>query len=357
MASNTGSDAGSDTGSDTEQIDLAFAGAGWIAAVHGYAIDHVPGLGISKVASRDPVRAAEAAKRVGAEACTYDELPASAQGVVICTPPAQHAEHTLTAIHGGAAALVEKPLCPTLAEADELVAAAEAGATIAYAENLVHAPAVRLAIGHAAEIGPLDVLEVRALQDRPTWGDFLTEGWGGGVLFDLGAHPVAIALLLAAPAQPVEVRAVLEGADDHPVDEHAEVLVRFDTDLVARITTSWRGGASPVWDAQASSPHGVVRLELLPEVHLERNGTEVVLPGIPEDVPRPLEELGYLPQIEAFALDVRDGRVPELGAAFGRSILDLTCAAYASAGRGGEWVELPFAGSRHQTPLELWRTG
>src|SRR3546814_7830930 len=38
-------------------------------------------------------------------------------------------------------------------------------------------------------------LEVRALQPRPTWGDFMTESWAGGVLFDLGAHPVAIALL------------------------------------------------------------------------------------------------------------------------------------------------------------------
>ncbi|MGK2948004.1 MAG: Gfo/Idh/MocA family protein [Acidimicrobiales bacterium] len=341
---------------DHDEVRLAFAGAGWIAAVHGYAIDHVPGLTISKVASRDPARAAEAAERVGADACTYDELPAGAQGVVVCTPPAQHAEHALSAVRGGAGALVEKPLCTTLADADALVAAAEAGGQIAYAENLVHAPAVRLAIAHAAEIGPLDLLEVRALQSRPTWGDFLTESWGGGVLFDLGAHPLAIALLLAAPARPIEVRAVLEGADDHPVDEHAEMLVRFDTHLVARITTSWRSD-QPQWDAQASSPEGVVRLELIPALRLERNGTEVTLPGIPEGVPRQLEEMGYLPQVESFALDLRDGRSPELGAAFGRTILDLTCAAYASAGNGGDWVPLPFAGPRGRTPLELWRGG
>jgi myo-inositol 2-dehydrogenase / D-chiro-inositol 1-dehydrogenase len=342
--------------SDAEQIDLAFAGAGWIAAVHGYAIAHVPGLTISRVASRSTARATEAATRVGAEACSYDDLPAGARGVVVCTPPAQHAEHALAAVRGGAGALVEKPLCTTLADADAMVDAAAAGAQIAYAENLVHAPAVRLAVAQAAEIGPLDFLEVRALQSRPTWGDFLTDSWGGGVLFDLGAHPVAVALLLAAPARPTEVRAVLEGAADHPVDEHAEVLVRFDTGLVATITISWRSD-EPQWDAQASSPEGVVRLELIPELRLERNGAEVALPGIPEGVPRQLEELGYLPQVEDFALDLRDGRPPALGAAFGRSILDLTCAAYASAGAGGDWVELPFTGSRDRTPLELWRAG
>lgn len=337
-------------------VSLAFAGAGWIAAVHGYAVEHVPGLSITKVASRDPARAAEAAARVGAEPCTYAELPAGADGVVICTPPAQHAAQVLHALDHGAGVLVEKPLCTTLAEADQLVAAAESGGQIAYAENLVHAPAVRLALEHTAQIGPLDLLEVRALQSRPTWGSFLTEAWGGGVLFDLGAHPLAIALLMAAPARPVEVRAVLEGATDHPVDEHADVLIRFDSDLHARIITSWRSEVDPTWDAQASSPDGVVRIELIPHVRLERNGTEVRLPGVPEGVPSQLEELGYLPQVESFALDLRDGRAPELGAAFGRSVLDVTCAAYASAGQDGAWVGLPFTGPRDRTPLQLWRS-
>jgi predicted dehydrogenase len=305
--------------------------------------------------------------------------------VIVCTPPAQHAAHTLTAVAAGAGALVEKPLCTTLEDADRLVAAAEAGARIAYAENLIHAPAVQLALAHAAQLGGVDLVEVRAIQPRPTWGDFLTEAWGGGVLFDLGAHPLAIALLLAAPARPVEVQAVLSGADDHPVDEHAEVMIRFDTGAYARVVASWRGDGAPIWDAQASAPDGVVRLELLPMVLLERNGAEVRLPDIPDGVPAPLEELGYRNQLESFVLDLADGRVPQQpgradrralrqhgavpsvprydgdllgrspGAAFGRSILDLTCAAYASAGAGGDWVELPFTGPRNSAPLHLWR--
>jgi myo-inositol 2-dehydrogenase/D-chiro-inositol 1-dehydrogenase len=337
------------------RVDLAVAGAGWIAAVHGYTANHVPGLRITKVASRDPVRAAKAAALVGAEPCTYDELPAGADGVVVCTPPAVHASQVLTAVERGAGVLVEKPLCTTLADADRLVAAELAGAQIAYAENLVHAPIVRLALAHVAQFHGIDLIEVRALQSRPTWGDFLTEGWGGGVLFDLGVHPLAIALLLAAPAVPVEVLARLHGADDHPVDELAEVQIHFDTGLLARVTASWRGSHSPIWDAQVSAPDGVVRMELLPELLLERNGTQVLLPGIPEGVPRQLEELGYLPQLESFALDLQRGRAPELGATFGRSVLDITCAAYASAGQHSEWVALPFSGPRDRTPLQLWR--
>ena len=175
------------------------------------------------------------------------------------------------------------------------------------------------------------------------------------MLFDLGVHPLAVALLLAAPAVPVEVRATLEGADDHPVDEHAEVVIHFDTGLMARVTSSWRGGDAAIWDAQVSAPEGVVRMELLPALLLERNGAEVKLPGIPEGVPPQLEELGYLTQIESFALDLQQGRTPGLGAAFGRSILDLVCAAYSSAGHDGEWVALPFDGPRDRTPLQLWR--
>ena len=336
---------------------LAFAGAGWIAAVHGYAIAQVPGLSVVAVASRDPKRSAATAQLLRARPCTYDDLPAGADGVVVCTPPARHAHDALRAVRAGAGVLVEKPLCATLAEADELVAAADDGAVVAYAENLVHAPAVRLAVDHATQIQPIDVLEVRAIQPRPTWGDFLSEGWGGGVLFDLGVHPLAVALLLASPAAPVEVRASLEGADDHPVDEHAEVLVAFDSGLVARVITSWRGSDEPVWDAQASSPHGVVRLELLPGVLLERDGVEVPLPPVPEGVVPQLDELGYRAQITAFAADLAAGTPPVVGATFGRRVLDVVCGAYQSAGRGGAWVDLPYDGPRDRTPLQLWRGG
>ena len=340
-----------------ERVTLGFAGAGWMAGVHAAAAAQIPGLRIDRVASRRPERAEATARRCGGRAVPYAEVAQDVDGVVVSSPPGQHAEHALAAVGAGAGVLVEKPLCTTLADADALVAAADRGAVVSYAENLLHAPAVRGALDHRAQLGPLQALEVRALQPRPTWGDFLTLGWGGGVLFDLGAHPLAVALALARPARPVEVRARLEGADDHPVDEHAEVDIAFDTGLTARVTASWRHPDTPVWDAQAASADGVVRLELLPEVQVERNGAVVALPPAPEGVLPQLEELGYLPQLEAFALDLLQRRTPLVDVRFGRDVLDLTCAAYWSAHRGAAWVELPFAGPRDRTPISLWRDG
>ncbi|MGV3760044.1 MAG: Gfo/Idh/MocA family protein [Actinomycetota bacterium] len=314
-----------------DRVTLGLAGAGWMAGVHAAAASHVPGLRITRVASRRPERAQATAQRCGATAVPYAELAEGVDGVVVSSPPAQHAEQALAAARSGAGVLVEKPLCATLDDADRLVAAADAGAVVAYAENLLHAPAVVLALRQRQELGPLQALEVRALQPRPGWGDFLTLGWGGGALFDLGAHPLAVALALAAPARPVEVRARLEGAVDHPVDEHAEVDIAFDSGLIGHVVASWRHPDGALWDAQAASADGVVRLELLPDVQVERNGAVVALPPLPEGVPPQLEELGYLPQIESFALDLLRGRRPQVDVRLGRDVLDLTCAAYWSA--------------------------
>jgi len=338
-------------------VSLGLAGAGWMASVHAAAASHIPGLRVARVASRTSERATATARLCEAEAVAYATVADGVDGVIVSSPPAQHAEQALAAAAAGAGVLVEKPLCTTLADADALVEAADQGATIAYAENLLHAPAVRTALEHRRPLGPLRALEVRALQPRPSWGDFLSEAWGGGVLFDLGAHPVAVALALAEPARPVEVRAWLEGAADHPVDEHARVEVAFDTGLVAHVTASWRHPDAALWDAQAATDDAVVRIELLPEVRVERNGVVVPLPATPAGVVPQLEELGYLPQLEDFALDLARHRTPRFGASLGRDVLDLTCAAYWSAHRGSAWVELPFAGPRDRPPISLWHHG
>lgn len=331
-------------------ISVAFAGAGRISVVHALAAQATR-TPIRAVASRTSERAATRAGEFNATAVTYDQLPAGADIVVVATPPARHAADARHALDAGATVLLEKPMCTTLAEADELVAAA--GDRLVYAENLAFAPVIERAVSLAGTIGRIEHLEVRSMQGRPDWGDFLTEGWGGGVLFDLGVHPLAVALLVVAPATVIEVSASLDGADDIDVDEHAEVTMRFDNGLTARVVASWRA-STPVWDVQAASATGVVRAELVPAITLEHDGEPVLLPSPREGVVPELDAFGYVRQLET-AVAVAQGHATPMNADFGRRVLDIVCAAYASAGEGGAPVAVPFTGPRDLTPLELWR--
>jgi len=337
---------------------LAFAGAGHISAVHGLAAQATANVTITKVASRTPARAAERAEQMGAQAATYADLPGGADVVLVCTPPAEHVADVIQALQGDAAVIVEKPMTTTLDDADRLVEAAAArGGAVGYAENLAFAPVVVKARAMIGQLGPIHHLDVRVLQERPNWGDFLTDVWGGGVLFDLGPHPIAVAMLLAAPARPVHVVGHLAGATDIAADEHAEITIKFDSGLAARVVVSWREPSrdARVWDLQAASASGVLRMELVPDPGLEIDGEPVALPAPRSDLPSPrLEQMGYTGQLETFIADFAAGREPEMSAAFGRDVLEVICAGYSSAGNGGRPIALPFTGHRHRTPQQLW---
>lgn len=336
---------------------VALYGAGWIAQAHASATRH-NGYELVAVASRSTARTEQQAAALSARAATYAELPADADVVVVATPPQCHADDAIRMLHAGAAVLLEKPLCTTLADADRLVAAAQAhGDRLLYAENLAYSPIVLMLLSRVPSLGPLNHLEVRAQQGLPTWGAFTTDEWGGGALFDLGAHPLSIAMLLANAAgagRPTSVSAHLRGGAGHNSDEHAEVELTYSSGLVAKVVSSWQAGPDAQWDAQVASATGVLRAELVPTPSLEHNGDPVALRA-PTTTPPEVEQFGYLAQMRALVDDCAAQRVPAMSASFGRSVLDVTCAAYWSAGSNGAPTALPFSGPRDLTPLQLWR--
>ncbi len=332
-------------------LSLALAGAGTISVIHGLAAA-AAGLPVVAVASSSAERAAERAGQLGARVSPFAELPAGAGAVVVSTPPAERVGHALHALRAGAAVLVEKPMAATLAAADALVEAADAGGVVVYGENLAFSPLVSRAVAMAAELGPLRYIEVRTLSPAPDRGELPGPSWGGGTLLDLGVHAVGAVLLLAGDDEPVEALARLSSPPGQAVDDEAEVRIRFASGLEARIESSWRH-PDALWDLQASSATGVVRADLLPVPALERDGQPVALPADEPGVEPHLWRLGYVEQLRA--LDrARAGGPATVGARFGRRALELVCAAYASAGSGAA-VPLPFSGPRDRTPLELWR--
>ena len=329
-------------------MKLAFAGAGTISVVHAMAAAAVEAE-IVAVASRTSERATERAGQVGAAVVAFEDLPAGADAVVVCTPPDRHTADTLQALRAGAVVLVEKPLATTLAEADAIV---DAGGQVVYAENLAFSPLFVHTHQLVSGIGALNFIEIRQLSPRPSWGEFLDPARGGGVLFDLGSHAVALALLLAGADAPVAVEAKLSHSADIEVDDAAEVFITFASGMRARIETNWTNPHA-VWDIQVSSDSGVVRTELMPQPGIEHNGEPVALPALTSAADPHLEHYGYIDQMLTLR-DVVGGAPSPIDARFGRRVLDVLSAAYTAASKPGSTVSLPFAGPRNRTPHQLW---
>lgn len=330
---------------------MALAGAGAMGAVHALAAD-AAGLEVVAVASAGGESARHLAGQLEARRTSPVDLPAGADLVVVATPPDSHAALALQCVRAGAGVLVEKPLAATLAEADLLVTVATEGpGRLVVAENLLHAPAWRAVRHHGTGLGTLTHVSARTLQPPPNWGHFTRPLTVGGVLFDLGPHPVALVLELVGTA-PVAVAAELRSSRVDGADDEAEVRLRFADGTVVSVEVSWTA-PEPVWDLQVAGTTGVVRLELFPDTTVERDGEPVALPAprYARAADPSLETFGYVDQLVDLATAGGAGQ----SAAAAATVLEVITAAYSSAGRGGSEVALPFAGDRTLTPMQHWR--
>lgn len=339
--------------------EVVLWGAGMVAGVHAAACQSLDWR-VSAVASRSAERAERLASSTGATAVSFDDVLASPHGniAIVATPPAAHADATVALLDAGYHVVVEAPIACTLSDADRIVEAeTRAGRPVLYSEHLVAAPVVDGLLARIGGVGALTHLSARATQAPPVWrpGDGVDANWGGGALFDLGVHPVGMALRTAAEAgagSPISLTAVITDAATR--SERGTIKLRFESGLVATISARWQPDAAPDWDLQASSTSAVLRADLYPSPTLEHNGDPVAI-GAPvrADPPTLVDGYGYAPQLKRFWTNIRTGRPVPATSRLGRQVLDVICAAHWSAGRNALDVPLPFSGPRDRTPAEL----
>jgi len=176
----------------------------------------------------------------------YNDLLASGDvdAVDICLPHHLHKAAIVAAAGAGKNVMCEKPLCLTLAEADEIRQAVESsGVTFMSAHNQVFLPTVAAAkellgdglLGQIYKVYSSDcfVHPQTKLSDEEkktvgrTWRSS-KETMGGGELIDTGYHPT-YRLLYLAGSEPVEVVAQTARFRLHHWEEEdtAEVMLRF----------------------------------------------------------------------------------------------------------------------------------
>ncbi len=233
------------------KLKLAVVGAGRLGGFHAQKI--AASEQAELVAVVDPIPAAR--NRVAAQCETvaradYGSLLSEIDAAVIAVPTRLHHALALDFLDRGIHLLVEKPLCATLAEADELVEAARRSKVVLQVGHVEQFnPALTAAIPHTRD--PKYIEAVRA-------SGFTFRSTDIGVVLDLMIHDVELVLsMVRSPLRKVEALglSVLGGHEDV-----ANARLHFECGCVATLSAS-RVSCEPARRMQVWSPRAFAAID------------------------------------------------------------------------------------------------
>jgi predicted dehydrogenase len=322
------------------KVRVALVGSGGISAAHAKGFikhaDKIQCVALCDVSADNLKKRGEqlagiggaAPKQFGDWKVMLKEMGEQIDAVDICLPHHLHAPAILDSAAAGKDILCEKPMCMSLAEADQIAdAVRKSGVTYMSAHNQLFMPVVQEAkrLIDGGEIGRVYWLRSQdCFRAGGEGGSPFKNSWranlktqGGGELIDTGYHPSYRLLYLAgAPAVSIHgqmgrfVQAI-EGEDT------ASVQVRFANGAIGEILTSWA----------FALPHGTHQIHVIGEkgqlfgsentlYHLSKGAKEATKVEF-----APVET--FTAEIEHFADCLRQAKRPIHGVEEGRAVLEL----------------------------------
>jgi predicted dehydrogenase len=180
-------------------LNIGLIGFGRIAElVHLRTLMSLPGVVVGGVSEHDPKRMQQVWQRAphaGTFANYHDMLRDSeVEAVVICLPPAQHADAAIAAFQSGKHVYIEKPIAPSLEEAQAVHTAWRASGKVGMmgfnfrCHPLYQQLRALIRAGtYGAVMGASSLFTTQARQ-IPIWKE--KRATGGGILLDLASHHV-----------------------------------------------------------------------------------------------------------------------------------------------------------------------
>lgn len=313
-------------------VRVGLIGCGAIARREHLPALQAAGAELTAFASRTRESAQAAADQAGGGVLVDDwhDLLArdDVDAVVVCTPNVLHAPQALAAMAARKHVLLEKPFTITVAQADEvLAAAADAGVVVMTAHNGRFAAPV-VAAAQAVRSGAVGAVQsVRGVLCHPGPQDWSSaaswfldpEQSGGGALLDLGVH-VVDALRYVLDDEVVQVSASLSG-ELNGVERDAVMLLDTRAGVVGSVHAGWRSGSGSEFSLTVAGEAGTL-------VTSEAGVTLTGRDGIPVGLQLPTDS-GTVQA--AFLRAVRVGRAEHPSGYDGRAAVAVVQAAYTSA--------------------------
>lgn len=298
-----------------ETVRTAVIGVGHLGKHHARILAGLDGATLTAVVDTMADRAAEIAGKSGARPLTdYRELLGHVDAVSIAAPTELHHEIAMPFLERGTSVLVEKPMARTLAEADDMIAAARAsGATLAVGQTELYNPAITAVMPHVTSPKFIEVHRLGVFPDRSLDID---------VVFDLMIHDLSVVAALVR-SEVVSVEAVGVPVLT-PKFDIANARLRFASGCIANLTAS-RISRDRVRKIRFFQPDSYISIDYAAQ---EVEGWRLVR----KDGGRPSIEGGPLPvqkdeplrlELADFVAAVRDKRRPLVDGEAGRVALEL----------------------------------
>jgi len=356
-----------------DKVGVGMIGSQFVAEIHAESFAGIPNAEIVAVASPTEAHVSDFASRHGIAQWFTDyrallELD-EVDVVVLALPNYLHCQACCDAADAGKHVICEKPLCTTMAEADRMIdACASAGVLLMYAEELCFAPKYVRAkqLVDAGAVGALHLLKQCEKHDGPHAEWFWdVERSGGGVTLDMGCHGFEFFRWMLDKPEAVSVYADMGTyvhADKTRGDDDAIIIVEFEGGARGMAEESWikKGGMED--RAEIYGAEGVIFADLLRGSSLEtysEQGYDYAVEkasttkGWSFTMFEEAWNYGFPQEMQHFANCVAGLETPLETGEDGRIVMQITMAAYESAGTGRK-VELPFTPPAEARPIDLW---
>jgi len=333
-------------------IGIGIIGAGRICGAHATAVLALPETRLAAIAEVDEGRLGQAVQTYGCKGCAdYREMlqDPGVEAVIIGLPHWLHREVTVDCLNAGKHVLLEKPMAMTVAECDEMLAAAKTAGKKLMVAHSQHFFPVNIAAREFIRQGGIGHVVIatdtwyKPFHDgaRPAW--FLEDAKGGGMWSMNGSHMID-RLCFFLDSHVVAVKARVGNPIFGLSTDMGVALLEFANGVHATIMhAGYRDGVNR-FEAEFTGTEGQLRLSG------DRGGGSGFLrsrDGKWEEVPVPPADLPLRPGVEVrnpvfaaevreFALSVLEDREPAVTGEYGREIVAALTACEDSSRTGRE---------------------